>query len=139
MKETDVEGLAFYHHWWIDVQTRVRSKFVRMFAWWWDFDNPTRDAQRSWWQTFFDERHSPKGVKCLVLVANSTQGCTPTLSILWCLLANWKFLTYPNGEVDHMLLAQPFMKWGLDFIGPTKLVSHSHGNKHILNEWQVLT
>jgi len=47
-------------------------------------------------------RHdSSKSVGCQILVANSTQGCTITLSILWCLPTNWKFCTYPNGEVDH--------------------------------------
>jgi hypothetical protein len=31
-----------------------------------------------------------------------------------------------------MLLIEPFMKWGLDFIGMIKFVSHSHDNKYIL-------
>ncbi len=31
-----------------------------------------------------------------------------------------------------MLPIEPFMKWGLDIIGPIKHVSHSHDNKYIL-------
>jgi hypothetical protein len=31
-----------------------------------------------------------------------------------------------------MLLIEPFMKWGLNFIGPVKPMSHLHGNKYIL-------
>jgi hypothetical protein len=31
-----------------------------------------------------------------------------------------------------MLPIEPYMKWGLDLIGPLKVVNCSHGNKYIL-------
>jgi hypothetical protein len=31
-----------------------------------------------------------------------------------------------------MFLTEPFMKWGLNLIGPIKPMSRSHGNKYIL-------
>lgn len=105
---------------------------MSMFAWWWDFNNPTRDAWRSWWQTFFNEHLSPKGAECQILVANSTQGCTTSLSILWCLLMNKKSLTYPNGKVDHHAPNWTIHEMGVWTSLAPKPMNHSQGNKYIL-------
>jgi len=36
------------------------------------------------------------------------------------------------GKLIIIILKKPFQKWGLDFIGPIKLVSHYFGNWYIL-------
>jgi hypothetical protein len=41
-------------------------------------------------------------------------------------------LRTPMAKLITMFLAEPFIKWGLDFIGLIKLVSCSNGNKYIL-------
>ncbi len=61
IQEINVKGIAFYHHWMEIVQIRARSNYVSMFTWWQDFGNSTRDAQKSWWWSFFGKHHSPKG------------------------------------------------------------------------------
>ncbi len=54
---------ALCHHRWKVVYAKARSNFASMFALWWDFSNPMRDAWRSWWQTFLNGHHNSKGVK----------------------------------------------------------------------------
>ncbi len=61
IQEINVKGIAFYHHWMEIVHIRARSNYVSMFTWWRDFGNSTRDAQKSWWWSFFVRHHSPKG------------------------------------------------------------------------------
>jgi hypothetical protein len=46
------------------------------------FGNPTKNAQRNWWQTFFNGHHSMKGVGCQRLVADFAHGCKLALPIL---------------------------------------------------------
>jgi hypothetical protein len=103
-----------------------------MFASWWYFGNPTRDPWRSWWHTFFNGHHNPKGARCQVLVANSAQGCTIPLSFLWYCQQIGNLLHTPMAKLITMLPIEPFMKWDLNFIGPIKHVSHSNNNKYIL-------
>ncbi len=118
MENFDVENIPLYHHQKEILQMRARSNSALMFAWWWDLSNPTWDTRRTWWQTIFNEHHSPKGARCQVLVANYTQGCTTSLSILQCLRANRKSLTYPNSKVDDHVPNSTIHEIGFGFHWP---------------------
>jgi hypothetical protein len=72
-------------------------------------DITARKVLQYWWPTL----HRDAQQHC-----QSCDVCKQTGNLLHTLMA--KFIT--------MLLAEPFMKWALDFIGLIKLVSRSHGN-----------
>jgi hypothetical protein len=72
-----------------------------MFAWWGDFNKPTRYAWSNWWWTFFDGHHNPK--RCW-MPSISGQFCTRMHNNIVnpVMFTNEpKIFTYPNSEVDH--------------------------------------
>jgi hypothetical protein len=90
------------------------------------------DARRSWWRTFFGGHHRLKGVRCNDWwptlhkdAQQHYQSCDACHRTKFCLHT-------PMAKLITMLPIEPFMKWGLDFIGSVKPMNCSHDNKYML-------
>jgi hypothetical protein len=86
----------------------------------WMDQRPNKTPWKAYWKALWDLQYSPKKIGYGLLVAHVTNSNSKNVPNFWHKPMIWTLEHHKKGSLRAILFIEPFMKWGIYFMGPIK-------------------